>query len=85
MSEQSGWALQSASFGHITFRRHLGNRILAYVVYDNEEDRDYPFSYHWSVQDGSCGKILDQGWVDGEEGLETAKAAADEAAAALFP
>ena len=80
----SSWELQSNSYGHVTFRRDLGDRFFAYVVYDKEEDRE-PFSYHWSVQDGSCGRVLEQGWVDGEEGMAAAKAAADEAAAQLRP
>ena len=48
-------------------------------------DRTLPYSYHWSVQDGSCGRVIEQGSIDGDDGLETAQLAADEAAARLFP
>ena len=85
MSESPRWELKSNSYGHVTFRRFVGgDRIYAYVVFDQEGDRE-PFSYHWSVQDGSCGRILEQGWTDGEHGFEAAKAEADEAAGRLIP
>ena len=55
----SGWELRSSSYGHVTFWRRLRDRFVAYVVFDTEEDRE-PYTYHWSVQDGSCARVLEQ-------------------------
>lgn len=63
------------------------DRINVIVHYDSPwDDEERQPDYRWSVQDGANGgRTLDSGWVDGEEGLEAAQRAADEAAARLFP
>lgn len=81
------WEIQDVWGLHVTHWRHVGgDRIAAYVEYDNSwDDDDGPNTFHWSVQDGSRAKVLDQGWIDGKNGFEAAKAAADAAAKRLFP
>jgi hypothetical protein len=87
----SGWVRGDTWGGRACYRREVGgDRIMAYVAFDLidpelDGDRTLPYSYHWSVQDGSCGRVIEQGSIDGDDGLETAQLAADEAAARLFP
>lgn len=78
------WEPLGASYGNVILRRDLGNRHHAYVTYYREKGRE-PFNYYWSVQDGSCGRVLEHGLTDGEEGLEKAKSEADAAAARRVP
>ncbi|MFA5709302.1 hypothetical protein [Mycolicibacterium sp.] len=79
------WRLQPSVGDRTTYSRDLHERFVAYVDVDTDWERDEPLSYTWSVQDGSCGRVLDRGWVDGDQGLATAQLAAEEAAARLFP
>lgn len=83
----TSWVLHRARDTRTTFARALPglDRIYAYVDFDQWEGEEHPLSYHWSVQDGSCGQVLDHGHVDGDQGLAAAQAAADAAAARLFP
>lgn len=81
------WVPQGVAAGRVRYRREVSglDRIMAYVEFERWEDSP-PTSCHWSVQDGSCGKVLDQGWVDAEQGgLGGAFVAADAAVARLFP
>lgn len=82
----SGWKLERARGTQTTYSRALEglDRIYAYVDYDQWEDEEKPPHYRWSVQDGSCGKVLASGYTD-EGGLAAAQADADDAAAKLFP
>lgn len=69
----------------VTHRLDLHDRFVAYVDVDSCWDTGDVLTYHWSVQDGSCGKVLDQDWLDGDVGLDAAKKAAQDAAVRLFP
>lgn len=83
----SDWKLQRVAGTRTTYARELEglDRIIAYVEFDQWDDEMTPPFYDWSVQDGSCGKVLDQDYVDGTAGLDAAKQAADAAAQRLFP
>ncbi|MEB3023385.1 MULTISPECIES: hypothetical protein [Mycolicibacter] len=83
----SSWKLHNVSGTQTTFARAIEglDRIRAYVDYDQWEDEEVPLSYFWSVQDGSCGQILESAHVDGDKGLAAAQAAADAAVSRLFP
>ncbi len=61
------------------------DRIRVYVDFEQWDDEDAPLEYQWQVSDGSCGRKLDYGSVDGDAGLAAAMAVADAAAARLFP
>ena len=82
----NGWKLQRTLGSQTTYARELPglDRVYAYVDYDQWEDDDQPTHYRWSVQDGSCGEVLDSGYTD-EGDLTAAQADADAAAARLFP
>lgn len=83
----SQWKITSSSGGDTTYTRAVDglDRIRAYVSFSQWEDEERPTHYSWSVQDGSCGKVLQRGTVDGDEGLPAAQKAADAAVAQLFP
>ena len=73
------------SGGWSVFRRELPDRHAVYVEYEANWESEGPLLYSWSVQDSSCGRVLDSGHIDGEEGLAGAQRIADAAAAQLFP
>ncbi|MDB2196300.1 hypothetical protein [Mycobacteroides abscessus] len=83
----SNWTRGDTWGGRACYRREVGgDRIMAYVAYDLPwDDEEGSAVYEWSVQDGSRGRILDQGFIDASEGLAGAQRAADEAALRLFP
>jgi hypothetical protein len=81
----SDWKLQPGVGGPTTYRRDLHDPFVVYVAYEIDWEQDQPVQYTWSVQDGSCGRVLEHGWVDGDQGLEVAKRTADAAVAQLFP
>ncbi len=86
----SGWTRGDTWAGRACYRREVGgDRIMAYVAFDLTDpeldgDRTQPYTYQWSVQDGTCGRVLEQGSSDGDNGLENAKREADEAAARVL-
>lgn len=63
------------------------DRVSAIVHYDTPfEDEEFPPSFDWTIQDGADGgRVIERGYVDGEQGLAAAQRAADEAAARLYP
>lgn len=75
----SGWTRGDTWAGRACYRREVGgDRIMAYVAFDLTDPeldggRTQPYTYQWSVQDGSCGRVLEQGSSDGDNGLETAR------------
>lgn len=81
------WRLHQAHGNRTVHRRELEglDRIMVYVEYEQWDDEDAPSFYSWQVSDGSCGKTLDGGYVDGKRGLRAAQVEADAAAARLFP
>lgn len=83
----SEWKLHRVCGTRTTYARSLDglDRIMVYVDLDLWDDETEPVSYDWQVADGSCGKVLDSGQVDGEAGLLAALTAADAAASRLFP
>ncbi|MDO3312586.1 hypothetical protein [Mycobacteroides abscessus] len=81
----SDWKLIPSVSGRIVHRRDLQDRIVAYVDYETDWEQEDPLTYHWSIEDGSCGRVLEQDWVDGKIGLAQAKKIADEAVDRRFP
>ena len=85
------WTRHSGSAGHVVYIRRVGDDLgAAYISFhapDPELDggRTEPFLYRWSVEEGTCGPELESGSVDGDEGLDAAKRAADDALSRLFP
>lgn len=79
------WKMVPSVSGRIVHRRDLQDRIVAYVDYETDWEQEDPLTYHWSIEDGSCGRVLEQDWVDGKVGLAQAKKIADEAAVRRFP
>lgn len=82
----SEWHLRAVTGIRTTYARFIDglDRIVAYIDFDQWEDQASPAQYEWSVQDGSCGKVLESGHVDGDMSLAAAQAEADAAAARLF-
>lgn len=85
MTQISEWKRHPVVGSRIVHRCDLHDRYVAYVDVDSCWDTGRVLTYHWSVQDGSCGKVLDQDWLDGDAGLEAAMKAAQDAAVKLFP
>ncbi|SIE03692.1 hypothetical protein [Mycobacteroides abscessus] len=79
------WKMVPSHSGRIVHRRDLQDRIVAYVDYETDWEQEDPLTYHWSIEDGSCGRVLEQDCVDGKVGLAQAKKIADEATDRRFP
>lgn len=79
------WKLIPSLSGRTVYRRDLHDRFVVYVDHETDWEQESPLGYHWSIEDGSCGRVLEQDWVDGAEGVWGAQRIADEAAARLFP
>lgn len=81
----SKWKLIPSLSGRAVYRRDLHERFVVYVDHEAEWEQERPLMYHWSIEDGSCGRVLEQGWVDGAGGLVEAQRIADEAVVRRFP
>lgn len=81
------WKIFNTSGNSITYARELSglDRVYAYVRFEQWEDEDAPPSYRWSVEDGSCARVFDDGYIEGSRGLRAAQDTADAAARRLFP
>lgn len=67
------------------YSRDLHERFRAYIEVQGCWESGKIYGYSWTVQDGSCGRVLDQGWEDSEIGLPATQRIVDEAIVRLFP